>query len=155
MKKFFNNLEEIIGGSLFIVILIVLGLQIFSRQILDDPNTWSEQLARFLFVYVGYLAISSEIKNEGHVRIEYFFDKMPEKVQIVIHYTFQVLMGIILILMAYVGYELSMRKVPVEIVSLNISYVYMYMALPLLSLLMLYRLIEVNVKNIRKRKGAK
>ncbi|MEC5423146.1 TRAP transporter small permease [Virgibacillus sp. C22-A2] len=152
MKKFFNNLEEIIGGSLFIVMLIVLVMQIFSRQVLDDPLQWSEQLARFLFVYVAYLAVSSEIKNDGHVRIEYFFDKLPDKIQTVLHYTFQVMIAVVLILMMYVGYKMAIRKLPVEIVSLNISYVYMYMALPVLSLLMLYRLIEKNIKDIKHKK---
>ncbi|WP_254901740.1 TRAP transporter small permease [Thalassobacillus devorans] len=152
MKKFLRNLEEIIGGSLFIVILVVLVIQIFSRQVLDNPNTWSEQLARFLFVYVAYLAVSSEIKSDGHVRIEYFFDKLPVSIQNIIHYILQILIGAILIVMAYIGYEMSMRKLPVEIVSLNISYVYMYMALPVLSLLMLYRLIEKNIKDIKRKK---
>ncbi|AKG03807.1 TRAP transporter small permease protein [Salimicrobium jeotgali] len=153
MKKFFRNFEEIIGGSLFIVIFVVLIVQIFSRQVLDSPNTWSEQLARFLFVYVGYLAVSSEIKNEGHVRIEYFFDKLPEKVRVALHYFFQIIMGVILIVMGYIGYEMAMRKLPVEIVSLNISYFYMYMALPVLSVLMLYRLVEANIRRIKDGRG--
>ncbi|SIS96251.1 TRAP transporter small permease [Salimicrobium salexigens] len=153
MKKFLRNFEEIVGGSLFIVIFVVLIVQIFSRQVLDSPNTWSEQMARFLFVYVGYLAVSSEIKNEGHVRIEYFFDKLPEKVRVALHYFFQIIMGVILIVMGYIGYEMAMRKLPVEIVSLNISYFYMYMALPVLSLLMLYRLVEANIRRIKDGRG--
>ncbi|WP_102335528.1 TRAP transporter small permease [Salimicrobium jeotgali] len=153
MKKFLRNFEEIVGGSLFIVIFLVLIVQIFSRQVLDSPNTWSEQMARFLFVYVGYLAVSSEIKNEGHVRIEYFFDKLPEKVRVALHYLFQIMMGVILIVMGYIGYEMAMRKLPVEIVSLNISYFYMYMALPVLSLLMLYRLVEANIRRIKDGRG--
>ncbi len=155
MKKFFRNFEEIIGGSLFIVMLVVLVIQIFSRQVLDNPITWSEQLARFLFVYVAYLAVASEIKNDGHVRIEYFYDKFPKKVRTVIYYTFQLLMAIVLVLMIYIGYKMSIRKMPVEIVSLRISYLYMYMALPILSILMLYRLIERNIKETRKKKGVK
>jgi len=153
MKKFLNNFEEIVGGSLFIVMFVVLVIQIFSRQVLDSPIIWSEQLARFLFVYVAYLAVSSEIKNGGHVRIEYFFDKLPAKFRTILHYSFQVIMASVLVLMIYIGYVMSMRKVPVEIVSLNISYVYLYMALPLLSLLMLYRLIERNIKEVKHKKG--
>ncbi|WP_231514989.1 TRAP transporter small permease [Oceanobacillus salinisoli] len=152
MKKFFRNIEEIIGASLLIAVLIVLATQIFSRQVLDAPITWSEQLARFLFVYVAYFAISSEIKSDGHVRIEFFFEKLPVKVRIIVHYIFQVMMAGVLILLGYIGFEMAMRKFPVEIVSLNISYVYMYMALPILSLLMLYRLIEKNIKDIKHKK---
>ncbi|MBU9722348.1 MULTISPECIES: TRAP transporter small permease [Bacillaceae] len=153
MGKLFNKLEEIIGGSLFIVMLIVLVFQIFSRKVLNDPIIWSEQLARFLFVYVAYLAVSLEIKNDGHVRIEYFFDKLPVKIRTILHYIFQITMGIVLILLIYLGYIMTMRKLPVEIVSLNFSYGYMYVALPVLSLLMLYRLIERNVKEFRQKRG--
>ena len=155
MKKFFQNIEEIIGGSLFVVMLVVLVMQIFSRQVLDDPLQWSEQLARFLFVYVAYLAVSSEVKNDGHVRIEYFFDKLPKKVQTIIHYTFELAIAAVLILVIYVGYIMAMRKLPVNIVSLDISYVYMYMALPVLSLLMLYRHIEKNIKAIKHKREVK
>src|SRR5699024_1637223 len=133
--------------------LFYLFIQVFSRQVLDDPITWSEQLARFLFVYVAYLAVSSEIKNDGHVRIDYFFNKLPRAIRTVLHYMFQIMIAGVLVLMIFIGYEMAMRKMPVEIVSLNISYVYMYMALPILAVLMLYRLIERNIKEIKHKKG--
>lgn len=149
MKKLFDNVEEIIGGTLFLVMLAVLTVQIFSRQVFDHPLTWSEGLAKFIFIYVGYLAVAVGIKENGHVFIDYFVTKFPVKIQMVINYVFQFLIGAAIILMGYIGFEMAMRKVPVDIVSLNISYVYMYMALPLLSVLMLYRLIERNIKEIR------
>jgi TRAP-type C4-dicarboxylate transport system permease small subunit len=147
MKKFFENLEEMIGGTLFIGMLIVLTIQIFSRQVLDNPLTWSEGLAKFIFIYVGYLAVSVGIKENGHVFIDYFVKKFPIAIQTTINYLFQFIILVAILLMGYIGYEMALRKVPVQIVSLNISYVYMYMALPLLSVLMLYRLIERNIKD--------
>jgi TRAP-type transport system small permease protein len=153
MKKFFSNIEEILGGTLFIIMLVVLTIQIFSRQILDQPLIWSEGLAKFIFVYVAYLAVSIGIKENGHVFIDYFVTKFPDKIQKVIHYLFQFMILITILIMAYIGYEMALRKVPVKIVSLNISYVYMYMALPILSLLMLYRLIERVILEARNQKG--
>lgn len=153
MKHFFDNLEEFIGGVLFILMLIVLTLQIFSRQVLDNPLVWSESLAKFIFIYVGYLAVSVGIKENGHVYIDYFVKKFSIKVQSIIHYLFQVIIVVVIIIMGYIGYEMAIRKVPVTIVSLNISYLYMYMALPLLSILMLYRLIERNLKELRRSKS--
>ncbi|WP_227935569.1 TRAP transporter small permease [Alkalihalobacillus deserti] len=153
MKKFFANLEETIGGMLFIMMLIVLTIQIFSRQVFDNPLTWSEGLAKFIFIYVAYLAVSVGIKENGHVFIDYFVKKFPTTVQTIINYVFQFIILVAIIFMGYIGYELSMRKVPVQIVSLDISYVYMYMALPLFSILMIYRLIERNVKEFRSSKS--
>ncbi|GEN46636.1 sialic acid TRAP transporter small permease protein SiaQ [Alkalibacillus haloalkaliphilus] len=138
---------------MLIITFLVLVAQVFSRTILDSPLTWSEQLARFLFVYVAYLAVSSEIKDDGHVRIDYFYNKFPRKVKVWLHYFFQTCISIVLLLIIYVGVIISIRRIPVEIVSLNISYVYMFMALPLLGTLMLYRLIEREVKRVKNNEG--
>ncbi|MDJ0331925.1 TRAP transporter small permease [Planococcus sp. S3-L1] len=152
MKKFLANFEEIVGGVLFIIMLIVLTMQIFSRLVLDQPLTWSEALAKFIFIYVGYLAVSIGIKENGHVYIDYFVEKMPKAIQRGLNYVFQFIILIVLLLMAYIGYEMALRKVPVDIVALGISYVYMYSALPLLSLLMIYRLLERNYQEWRNMK---
>lgn len=152
MKKFLANIEEIIGGILFITMLIILSVQIFSRLVLDQPLTWSEALAKFIFIYVGYLAVSIGIKENGHVYIDYFVKKMPLVIQKGLNYFFQFVILIVLLLMAYIGYEMALRKVPVNIVALGISYVYMYSALPLLSLLMIYRLLERNFQDWRNSK---
>ncbi|APC49398.1 TRAP transporter small permease [Virgibacillus halodenitrificans] len=151
MKKFFANLEEIIGGSLFIIMLMILTLQIFSRQLFDIPLTWSEALAKFIFVYVGYLSISFGIKESNHVLIDYFVNKFPPVIRNAIYYIFQLAIFVAIAVIGYLGYIMALRKVPVEIVSLHISYMYMYAALPIISILMLYRLIEVNVKHIKKK----
>ena len=53
--KFFNKLEEWIGGALFLVIFGILVAQILFRQAFQSPLIWSEELAKLLFVYVGML----------------------------------------------------------------------------------------------------
>ncbi len=149
MKKFINNFEEYIGGSIFIVMLLVLIIQIAARQIFDIPLKWSEELARFLFVYAGYFGVSASIKENSHVYIEFFVEKLPEKVQKVINIIIQALVLVVLITMLYIGIQMTIRKMPVKIVSLNISYSYMYIALPTISLMMIYRHLERNIKEFR------
>lgn len=40
--------------------------EIFSRQVLDSPLIWSEELSRFIFIYVGILGISIGIKSSTY-----------------------------------------------------------------------------------------
>ena len=40
--KVLNKLEEWVGGSLFLPILVILVAQIFFRQVLHHPLIWSE-----------------------------------------------------------------------------------------------------------------
>ena len=82
--KFFNKLEEWIGGSLFIVMLVILVLQIFARQVLDNPLIWSEELSRLIFVYVGMLGVSMGIRSQQHIFIDFLYTKFPKSMQKVV-----------------------------------------------------------------------
>lgn len=151
MRGFFRNFEEYVGGTLFSIMFIVLVAQIVARQIFDLPLKWSEELARFLFVYIGYLGVSAGIKDGQHVAITFFLEKFPQKIQAVMKIIFELAILVILIVMFVIGVKMTIRKMPVPIVSLKISYMYMYIALPITSLLMIYRLLERNLKEfIRK-----
>lgn len=155
MKKHFDRIEEYIGGTLFIVMLIVLVFQIVARQVFDMPLKWSEEFARFLFVYIGYFGVSSAIKEDQHVYIDFFVKKFPDVIQKIIHVLIQVIILGVLIIMVYIGGVMTIRKIPVKIVSLNLSYAYMYIALPVIGVLMVYRHIEKNYiwfKNWRDKK---
>lgn len=156
MKKIFSNIEDYIGGSIFILMLVILAVQIFARQFMNLPLRWSEELSRFLFVYIGYFGVSASIKENNHVYIDFFVKKLPTSVQRVINVFVQIFILIILCLMFYIGVQMTIRKIPVMIVSLNISYAYMYVALPITSVLMIYRQIERNYLEFKAyRKGGK
>lgn len=81
MMKIFNKLEEWLAGSLFMLMFAILIVQIFSRQILGSPLTWSEELARLIFVYVGMLGVSLGIRNRQHIYIDFLYDKFPPKMK--------------------------------------------------------------------------
>ena len=41
--------------ALFAVIIVCVSLQVFFRYVLNDPLTWSEELARFSFMWMVFL----------------------------------------------------------------------------------------------------
>ena len=137
--KLFNKLEEWIGGTLFVGMFIILVLQIISRQILDDPLIWSEELARLFFVYVGMLGISMGIRTQSHVMIDFVYARLPEKLQKIIFTGIQMIIFLCISSFSYFGYLLIEKKADIELVSLGISAKWMYIALPVISVLMLIR----------------
>ncbi|WP_100832666.1 TRAP transporter small permease [Alteribacter populi] len=146
MKKLFDNFEEFVGGSLFIGMFIVLVMQIFSRQFLNQPLVWSEELAKLIFIYVGLFGVTACIKDNSHVAIDFFVQKLPPAFQKGIHVFNQVLILATLVTIFIISIRITGRQAPIDIVSLRISYIYMYIALPIFSLLMIFRQIHRNVK---------
>ncbi|TKF03632.1 TRAP transporter small permease [Vibrio kanaloae] len=54
----------------------LLCLQITLR-LFDASIAWAEELARYLFVWAMYLSISYCIRDDRHIRIRIFIDKLP------------------------------------------------------------------------------
>src|SRR5699024_11341085 len=81
LKKIYNNLEEIIGSILFVVMLIVLMDQTLSHQGFGTPLMWSEQLGKILFIYGGYIGVVAGSKGNSHVAIDVVLTRLTRNVR--------------------------------------------------------------------------
>ena len=51
-----DNLEEALLIALLVTMTLLMGLQVFSRYILNASLSWSEELTRYLFIWSGFLS---------------------------------------------------------------------------------------------------
>lgn len=72
-----NNFEEYIGTVLFILIMILLTLQVFSRFVLNHSFTWTEELSSAMFVGMVYCGVSSAVTKRKHLRIDALLEAVP------------------------------------------------------------------------------
>lgn len=140
--KVSDKIEEWLGGGLFLTMFVILVLQIGARQIFKSPLIWSEQLAGLIFAYVGMLGISIGIRNQTHVLIDFLFARFSEKVQKYVFTFSQIIIFISIFFMGYLGINLVKKKWIFEMISLGISRGWLYLAMPLISILMMYRFFQ-------------
>lgn len=145
--KVFDKLEEWVGGTLFVIMFIVLVMQITARQVLGTPLMWSEELSSLIFTYVGMLGISMGIRSQQHVLIDFLFTRFSPKVQKVVFTLTQMIIFVCIIFMGYLGNLLYQKKWIFELVSLKISAGWMYLALPIVSILMMVRFFQAYKEN--------
>ena len=67
IDKFFKSLIVV----LFFILIVTIMWQITSRE-LYIKNTWSEELSRWLFVWINFLGFAYFVKKEEHIRIDIF-----------------------------------------------------------------------------------
>ncbi len=143
LKKLFDNLEEILGTILFIVMFFVLIAQIVSRQIFNTPIIWSEELSTLMFTYIGMLGVSLGIKAKQHVYIDFIYKKFHNNSLKLVNSFIQVIVFISIVAMIVIGYKLFIRKLIFRLIALDISSGWLYISLPLISMLMLVRFFQV------------
>lgn len=91
-------------SNVFMVILLIgltllLGASIAMRYFLGQPISWSNAVARYIYIYIVLIGSAISYMLEGHAVIESFYNIMPRRVKMgfdLAHYL--VVMGLSLIL---------------------------------------------------------
>lgn len=73
-----ENAVIILGLSAMFLILLE---QVIMRYVFSRPLTWSEEAARFIFVYVSFIGISYAYRQKGHIRMEVVVNLFPQAVR--------------------------------------------------------------------------
>ena len=152
-RKIWNHFEEylLVTGLAFSVVLIF--FQIIMRYVFKNSLAWSEELARYVFLWLIWVGASFAVKEERHLRIEAFANiftgnrrKIFELVVLIIWFGFS-------LVLAYLGYNLTSRIMTSGQVSpaMRMPMYYAYASVPVGSLLMTVRLVERMI-NIFKKK---
>jgi len=68
-------LEKILISIMSLMVINVLW-QVFSRYILSDPSSFTDELARYLMIWLGVLGAAYVAGKGNHVAITYFSEKL-------------------------------------------------------------------------------
>ncbi|NYT24555.1 TRAP transporter small permease [Alcaligenaceae bacterium] len=78
MFKFLDNhFEEILMVFLLSLMSVLIGAQVFMRYVLNDSLTWSEELARYAFIWATYIGVACAVKRNAHICVEAAVTKLP------------------------------------------------------------------------------
>ncbi|HHV53136.1 MAG TPA: TRAP transporter small permease [Synergistaceae bacterium] len=81
IKVFFDNIEEYLLTFALGSMVIYIFIQIILRYIFNLPLAWSEELARFTFVWLIYLGASMAVKRQRHLRVDAALLMFPKRVR--------------------------------------------------------------------------
>ena len=79
MKAFRNVVTRVLNGLSgisFLAMVILTCWQVFTRYILKNPSTWSEELVGYLFAWMSLFGASLVTSERGHMNIPIFVDRL-------------------------------------------------------------------------------
>jgi TRAP-type C4-dicarboxylate transport system permease small subunit len=140
-----------ISLSSFLVICVV--WQVFSRYVLNTPSTTTDEIARFLFIWVGLMGAAYTLGKKRHLAIDLMamkLEHLPVQ-QAVLHLIINcVSLFFAAVIMIYGGGSLMLKTLATGQVSpaLGIQMGYVYAAIPLNGLFMLVYLLQDIISNV-------
>lgn len=131
LKKCLFNIDDYISVIALSGIILVTSLNVFLRFVVKSPLYWNEEVALSLFVWLTFVGMSSVMKEDGHVSIDYFVSKAPLPLRRVLSiFRYTVIYFILIFIFVYLGTGLTLETTRVTS-ALSISLKYTYIALPI------------------------
>lgn len=81
LRTVLNNFERYFSVALLTIILFVLTIQVIGRYFFNYTPEWSEELARYLFIWFIFVSASYAAKENVHIRIEAFNNIFPKAIR--------------------------------------------------------------------------
>ncbi|ARF14035.1 MULTISPECIES: TRAP transporter small permease [Sporosarcina] len=139
-----HNVERVILFLLLSVMTIVIILQVFMRYVVESSLTWSEELARFCFVWLIYIGISYGVKRARHIRVEALLSVFKRRGKYVINMIAHLMFLFFALIAVYYGFTIyqAIKDTGQVAPSIRISMSIMYLGMPIGMLLTSVRLIQ-------------
>lgn len=143
IKKVLDKLIEYFLALLMVGIVVSVFWQVFTRFILNDPSSWTEEVARFMMIWVGFLGAAVGLRYGMHMSIVFVINKIKNKIgRKAIDVLIIVLIMCIGIVMLFYGYKYMVTGKDRVSMALQINMAYIYAVVPLSGLLTVLNSLE-------------
>lgn len=135
------KIKQLLDKSLEVLVMVSVGFlvidvlwQVFTRYVLGDPSSWTEELATFLLIWVALLGSAVALGRGAHLGIDYFVSKLPARDRLRIElFVFACMTLFSLLVMVIGGIGLVVRTFSLQQISpaLHLQMGYVYLAVPI------------------------
>lgn len=66
-------------GILFGLIVVLIFIQVIFRYLFNNSLNWTEELAKYLFVWMTFIGSASAFKDRIHIGVDFFVELLPLK----------------------------------------------------------------------------
>ena len=139
-----SNVDKVIEYSLVILMaLMVFNVlwQVFTRFIMNDPSSFTDELARYLLIWLGLLGAGYVTGQKMHLAIDYLLNKTRPNLKSKLEYVINISIFLFaLFVMVIGGINLVSLTLYLEQISaaLQIQLGYVYIVLPLSGVLIMF-----------------
>ncbi len=128
---FLGKVEDTFLMACFSIIAIALLMQIIFRYCLNSPLIWTEELSRYLLVWITFFGINYGLRRGKHIQMEFFYNKIPKQCQRLVTILTQSLLLYFMILLLSPTIDFVRMQMNIDSSAMQVSMGIVYIALPI------------------------
>ena len=134
VKKVLDRVLEVLVMVVVTILVVDVLWQVFTRFILKDPSTKTEELATFMLIWVSLLGAAVALGRGAHLGIDYFVGKLPVRAKMfteVIVFFCVAAFSFFVMIVGGIDLVASMLELGQESPALRVKMGYVYLAVPI------------------------
>jgi TRAP-type C4-dicarboxylate transport system permease small subunit len=155
MLNLFDEFLDFISAIVKYVILvmttcifIIVLFTVFSRYLFNYVASWSEEVPRYLLVWIGFLGAALAVRQDEHIGFDYVFNKLPPTGQKILALLLNLGIVIIGLIMLVYGIDFVKQFGGDWMESIPFTNVWFYSSLPVSGALILLYILREEIKGI-------
>ena len=145
----------------FAAMTILVFIQVIFRHILQNALSWSEEVARYMFIWISWLGVSTGIKDKEHIQVKIFPNLLLQKgffkSELLLRYVINIIWMITTVIVAYFGWQIVMGQKMLGVVAPATQFPMwiIYLCIPVCSVIVFFRLVQSMVLDAAEWRGKK
>lgn len=144
-----NSISIILVVALMLSMTIIVLAQVFSRYILKNSITWSEEIARWLMIWICFLGSGIAVKYSQHIGLSFIVDRLNKKVQNIFSLLTNTGILIFLYFCILKSFTLTQFVINQKTAAAQISMAWPYSSVPIGCMIMLVHIIVIIFENLK------
>ena len=138
-------LESCRWGVVVLVAAItaIVALGVFFRFVLNNSLPWTEEVAKFVMVWLAFIGAPVVLKEGGHIAIDFIPTRLPRRLGFALLTIIQLVVMVVLAVLVFQGWALAWNALPQIAATVEVSLFYIFLAVPIGSAMMLLVSLEL------------
>ncbi len=145
LRKLLNTVLDALAGVSFLVMVVLTCWQVFTRYVLNDPATWTEELVAYMFGWMSLFGAALVVGERGHMNIPLLVDKMGPSGKKILNIIAEVIACIFaVVILIYGGFEITSLAMGQTTSSLGVQVGVFYVVMPIAGvLIVIYTILNI------------
>ena len=141
----------------YIMLVSTMAIEVLRREIFAYSSIWGEEIVRYSFIYLAWIGAAAAFKDRAHIRIDVLMYYVNDRIKGLLYILGDVVAMVVACIALYWSFETLLISAKFGSVShgLRVSMVWFLLAVPLGFSLILLRLVQSLLRDIRRLRAGK
>jgi len=146
-----ENAEKLLIYILYIYLVLMVVTNVFTRYVLQTSPVWSNESARFIYIYLSWIGVSWTAYKRQHIRLDLLHRFLPQRVLGMTYILGDIVMMIFVYytIISFPGPILAAVEFQNTTQALGINQAFIKIAVPIGASLLLIRTVQLLIRDTR------